>query len=253
MLNIINMIKKNNKFPKKIIMVISLQKCGTHLIERVMNDLGYLKAPHPKGILSIDAFKGLNNSQYIRSHFCPNDEVQMALEKNSDIKIIFNYRDPRDVFVSWFHWIHPNNPKPMHVHMEYMQKVYKNLTDLEIVNHLMDIDKFRAEEYNILEHFKLSRVLLFHPSVLNVKFEDLIGPKGGGSRNIQIQTIRKICDYLDKTEVDYVKLADSAFSIESPTFRKGQIGSYKLFLSDEQIKKFNKLYKNIIIQYGYTL
>ncbi len=238
-------------YPEKMILLVSLQKCGTHLIERVFEAGGLEKKSGSGNICSMSSFIGLKNNNYIRTHFTPSDDIQMALEENKGMYIVFNFRDPRDVLVSWFHWMHPRNPNPMHSHMRYMQKVYANFTDEELMGIFLTNDKFRAVEYNPLEAFRLSRVLLFHPKVLKVRFEDIVGPQGEGDRNRQIKAIGEIYDYLRLDAIDPEIAADAIFSRDSPTFRKGKIGSYKEFLSSEQLELFNDLHGDILRQYGY--
>jgi hypothetical protein len=243
---------KQLEFPGKKILLVSLQKCGTHLIEGVFDVAGLEKKSVSGDRCSMSSFLGMSSENYICSHFTPADDIQMALEENKGVYIIFNFRDPRDVLVSWFHWMHPSNPMPMHAHMRYMQKVYATFTDEELINIFLTNDKFRAVEYNPLEAFRLSRVLLFHPKVLKVRFEDLVGPQGGGNRTRQVDAIRQIYDYLELGNVDPERVADAIFSKDSPTFRKGQIGTYKEFLSEQQLDLFNRLHGDIMRQYGYN-
>lgn len=244
----LNRAKNSNK-----ILIVSIQKCGTHLIERVLLKAGFSKGQACNGPLNMSHLNKLRGGQFLLTHFCPSDDVQMALEGGDpSLKIIFNYRDPRDALVSWFHWMHPANPSPMHAHMSFMQKVYSSFTDEELVDIFLKCDKFRAVEYNPIEHFRYSRVLLFHPAVLNVRFEDLIGPNGGGSKEAQIRTVKAITDLLD-LQVDENLLAEEVYSTQSPTFRKGKIGGYRDFFTQEQLAKFEILHGDVIAQYGYEL
>ena len=237
--------------PSKKIFIMSLQKAGTHLIQRVMQEAGF----HGVGVgkdCRLSDFNGLKENQYLWSHFTPSDELQMALEEGvQNVYIIFNYRDPRDVLVSWFYWMHPESKKSIHSHQDYMKKVYSHFSDDELLKIFIRNDKFREVEYNPIEHFRLSRVLLFHPKVMKVRFEDLIGLRGGGSDQKQEETVAKIFNYLEINDVDAVKIAQKAFNKNSTTFRKGQIGGYKEDLTNEQLRLFNKLHGDIISQYGY--
>ncbi len=239
--------------PEKIILLVSIQKSGTHLIDRVLQAAGLEKCPHRRGNLNMNDFRGLNENQYLVSHYAPEDDIQASLEESkTKVKVIFNFRDPRDVLVSWFHWVHSGNLRPMHSHMEYMQKVYKHFSDEELMDILIKNDKFRVSEYNPLEHFRHSRVLLFHPGVLNVRVEALVGSGGKGSLDTQLAAIKSVYKYLSIENMDIETVAKDLFSDKSPTFRKGQIGEYKSFLSEKQIDRFRELYGDILSQYGYT-
>jgi hypothetical protein len=253
---LINLLKKISrcvkKLPKKKILIVSVQKSGTHLIKNVMKEAGFEGIGVGKNV-RMSNFNGLKDNQYLWSHFTPPDEIQMALEKGDEsVFIIFNFRDPRDVLISWFYWLHPKSDKSMHLHQDYMKKVYSHFTDDELIDILIRNDKFREGEYNPIEHFRFSRVLYFHPNVLNVRFEDLVGSSGGGDDILQKKTIESIFNYLDIANVDIDVIANSAFDTKSETFRKGRIGGYKDVLSKDQIKLFNELHGDIIKQYGYT-
>jgi hypothetical protein len=237
----------------KKILLVSLQKSGTHLINKVMEEAGFLGRGVGKGC-TISDFRELEDNEYLWSHFAPSDEVQMALEEgNQSVYIIFNFRDPRDVLVSWFHWLHPKNRNIMHSHQSYMQKVYSHFTDDELVEIFIKNDKFREVEYNPIEQFRWSRVLYFHPGVLKIRFEDLVGSGGGGSDEKQLETIKDIFDYLGVDGVNFQKITHKIFDEGSRTFRKGMIGVYKEAVSKEQLKLFNKLHGDVIEQYGYEL
>lgn len=244
--------KAIRRVPSKKILIVSIQKSGTHLIQNVMKEAGFEGIGVGKNAKMTD-FNGLKDNQFLWSHFVPSDEIQMALEKgNESVYIIFNFRDPRDVLVSWFYWLHPNSDKSMHLHQNYMKKVYSHFTDDELLYIFIRNDKFREVEYNPIEHFRLSRALYFHPKVLNVRFEDIVGSNGGGSDDLQKKTIENIFNYLKIKNIDLDEIAKNSFDKTSKTFRKGKIGSYKKVLSPMQIKLFDELHGDIIKQYGYV-
>lgn len=238
-------------YPKKKVLLVSIQKSGTHLVKKVLEYAG-LKGKY-REIVGLKDFKGLKNNEFLWSHFCPSDDIQAALEKNDDYKIIFNFRDPRDVIVSWFHWTHPNNQKTIHAHMDFMQQVYSNFTDEQLMDMFIRCDKLRPDEYNPLEYFRLCRVLLFHPSVCKVRFEELIGQRGGGNSKLQVQTIHKIYDYLNIEQVSSQECADKLFSKKSLTFRKGKINQFKKNLKRSELVLLQKLHGDILAQYGYEI
>jgi len=252
--NILPMILKSSvrKYPDKKILLVSLQKSGTHLIKNVLAEAGF-EAEEVGKNCSIENFKGLENNHYLVSHFTPSDDIQMALEEGlKDIHVIFNYRDPRDVLVSWFHWLHPNNKKTMHSHMRYMQKVYSHFSDAELMKIFITNEKFRKVEYNPIEAYRFARVLLYHPAVLKVRFEDLVGPKGGGNSDKQIKTIKSIYRYLSVNNIDPNAVANKIYSEDSVTFRMGKIEGYKNNMTKDQLNLFNQHHGDILHQYGYV-
>jgi len=245
--NLFNFLKKNDKK----ILIVSLQKSGTHLIQNIMKEAGYIGVGVGKDC-SMNDFNKLKKNQYLWSHFPPSDQVQMELEQGKEpLHIIFNYRDPRDVLVSWFHWLHPSSSNNMHEHMAYMKKVYSHFSDDQLIDIFINNDKFRESEYNPIEAFRLARVLYFHPKVLNISFEDLIGENGGGSNDLQIKAIEKIFNYLNIPVSNIESISARAFNKNSATFRKGVIGDYKSILNSEKIKLFNDCHGDILKQYGY--
>ncbi len=244
---------KNNLFPDKKIIIVSLQKSGTHLIKNIIEALGFETVWTPENC-KVNDFKRLQENQVYISHFPPADNVQMALEGGQDnYHIVFCYRDPRDILVSWFYWMHPEKGGKMHLHQEYMRKVYKSFSEEEIIDFFIRNEKFRVNEYNPIEAFRHSRILLFHPGVLNVRFEHLIGANGGGDDEKQIETLKSIINYLGVTNIDVNQVVEKCFDRSSATFRKGQIGDYKNVLSEKQLKLFHELHKDILIQYDYPL
>lgn len=247
-----NRVSYLSRSPKKVLLV-SIQKCGTHLIQNLFKQVGLLNdSTQATGPVHLREFKKKKENTFISSHHTPADDVQAKLEEDpGSMKIIFLFRDPRDAVISWFHWVHPSNKKPAHSHMRYMQKVYSNFSDDEIIDMAISNDKLRKQEYNVLEHFYLSRVHLFHPNVLKMRFEDLIGPQGGGNRQRQLKSIKAFTDYLSITHPNYESLADSLYSKKSATFRKAQIGNYKTFFCPDQLRRFNELHGTLLSQYGY--
>ncbi|MDD3627263.1 MAG: sulfotransferase domain-containing protein [bacterium] len=91
------------------------------------------------------------------------------------------------------------------------------------------------------------------PDFLTVKFEDLVGEKGGGSRERQEQAIRAIFKYLqipeDGERINY--LCENIFSPKSKTFHKGQIGGFKDIYKPEHKELFKKVAGDLLIQLGY--
>ena len=76
--------------------------------------------------------------------------------------------------------------------------------------------------------------------VLVVRFEDLVGENGGGSKSNQLVTLRRIADHLDR-EVDdsfLEKVASSLFGSNTRTFRIGALGAWSESFEDIHYEAF---------------
>lgn len=240
--------------PKRRILLVSIQKSGTHLIENVLGLAGLERGPGSGGHTSQRSFLGLAENQFLRSSYPPENPLLGQLEsgQGNDLRIILNFRDPRDVLVSWFHWLHPKSEKVDSPEHAFLKKIYAHLSDDELMDIFIRNDAFRYNEYNPLEQMRLCRALYYHPRVHNVRFEDLVGERGGGSRERQISVLRDLYAFLDINGIDCEDIARQAFNTDSATFRKGQIGTYHKELTERQLRKVNELHGDIIRQYGYS-
>lgn len=238
-------------------LLVSIQKCGTHLMWGILDSAGLKRVSvrrNPGDSLSpvLMDLAGIHKNQYLWSHHIPSASIRRAIEGRDDIKVIFNFRDPRDVVVSQFCWVFSDKKlggKTDH-QKAYMRKVYEHLSREELLTSYIKVDKFIEEEYNPIEYFYWGRTLLFHPKVHNIRFEDLIGSKGGGDDEVQKETIAGLFDYLEM-EANIDEIAKNAFNPNSETFRKGQIGDWKNVMTKEQIELFNRLHGDMLKQYGY--
>ncbi len=83
-----------------------------------------------------------------------------------------------------------------------------------------------------------------------VRFEELIGARGGGDDDTQARTIRAIYDHLG-VEPRHARLSERLFSSASPTFRKGQIGSWRESFDPELEALFEREAGRWMEVYGY--
>ena len=93
---------------------------------------------------------------------------------------------------------------------------------------------------------------------LAVKFEDLVGERGGGSEEKRLSTVAQILDYLEiKLSLPQIKTkfaSDILDPEESHTYKKGNkgsIGSWKTRFKESHKQEFKKVAGNLLIDLGY--
>ncbi len=91
-----------------------------------------------------------------------------------------------------------------------------------------------------------------HPFVYIVRFEDLIGEKGGGSEDRQIQEILNIANHIGKP-LSYEEARSVASELfgGTPTFKQGKIQDWKKHFSEENLKTFKLLNGDLLESIGY--
>lgn len=88
--------------------------------------------------------------------------------------------------------------------------------------------------------------------VCKVKFEDLIGARGGAKDDIQLITILNIANFLDiSISQDKIRKIRNTLWGKSSTFRKGIIGDWKNYFNQEHIQLYKEKYGYELIKLGY--
>jgi len=151
----------------------------------------------------------------------------------NNYKTIFIIRDPRDRIISDL-CHHPS--QGVHYFSEH--------PDLKILKARI-IGRCPMEEKLLCEYF-------YHPNILKIRFEDLVGKKSGGSLEKQRQSILDIANFiniqLSDEQVHY--LCENLYG-NSATFRKGTIGQWKQYFDDELKEIYKKECGQLLIDLGY--
>lgn len=88
---------------------------------------------------------------------------------------------------------------------------------------------------------------------LLIRFEDLVGAKGGGSGQKQSETVRKLVEHLeiDLSEDKLNQIAGDVHNANSRTFRKGVIGGWRDEFTAEQSQWFKEKFNDLLVTLGY--
>lgn len=252
-------LQKSQRLGKKVgpkVVLNSLPKSGTHLLESLFFQLPLMRHCGKRTLkieiqnpveTKLPIISSLKKGQFLLSHM----QFHKALINNAsenNIKIIQLIRDPRDVLLSHLNYIEK---------MDKTQKSHKFITQYNT-----RFDKLKAMvegKKDILEPF--TEVLdkfkpwIDQPDVLSIKFEHLIGPNGGGDKNLQVDAVKNIAEFIsvDIKDDELESICNSIFSSKSSTFNKGKIGNWKNILSLEESVWLNDRIEDKIIEYGYSI
>ena len=268
-----------NMFGKKIL-INSLPKSGTHLANKLVEMLGYKfsgasfssaslygRYSIPKSLLrgavpgrptvavGLDVSAAVRRSwvvkkvslvsqgQYIGGHV-PYTGCMHKIMSDHGVKIFHVIRDPRDVLISWAHYVPKNS-------WHYGSAGLAGLSLEHRVEKILDgysSRKFYIEPFeNII---KTSQEWLGRESVFAIRFEDLIGPKGGGERKAQLSLIDSVGKMCGVENFDTEKLGDDLFG-GTKVFRKGQIGAWSDDISSDFSSVVNERLASCVSGLGY--
>ena len=185
---------------------------------------------------------------YTESHLPYSKDMEEFLVRKG-FKVAHIIRDPRSLVASYINHVmrDPNYP--------YHNKIKSLKTIRARVEFILNGDNCKPFILSPLAD-RLNNaygwVDSFLSNVCVVRFEDLIGPNGGGDRESQVNAIRKIIRFLeiDLSEVEISRVADRVFDRKSETFYRGHIDGLSGF--DIETKEFiNKELSEWVEKYGY--
>lgn len=192
-----------------------------------------------------DSLKILKTGSYGICHIPYSEKLKCFFEE-IDIKLVLILRDPRDVVVSHAKYI--ANEKS-----HFLYDLYKNMTESErIITSITGINNGKIKLLNINERFLSVIPWKWQSITYTTYFERLIGPKGGGTIDLQYKELRCIANHLNITynDNDIYQIADHLFG-GTKTFRKGIIGNWKDCFTNEHKELFKQIAGHLLIELGY--
>ena len=194
-------------------------------------------------------FSKVEDNQYVIGHMPYSYDGKKVIQENI-AKTITIIRDPRDMAISM---INHSRTRPQHHAHKYLFDELKS--ESERLNAVLSgYDNHLGSLIGINQMY--SSMLKWKEEVENItlKFEDLVGHRGGGSNENQILSIHNLIDYLDLvSEFDNEKvsnIAKNSFGV-SGTFRKGKIGAWKDFFSHSDKELYNSKIGDLLMDIGY--
>lgn len=245
------------------IMIISIPKSGTNVLKRCLSLFPMLWPSYRQFSMKFNRRKDgtellqrivnrTKKGQYSSGHIFYSEKNSKILE-DANFKVLFIIRDPRDVVISHFHWVTELNT------IHRLHKYYKNLpdNDARLIASIKGIPGKYADDGKEFEGigvwFNRFMPWLEKPYTLFIKFEDIIGPLGGGDQKKQFETIKNIAEHLElEVEEQTLKfISENTYFKKARTFRKGTIGDWKNHFNSENKELFKEICGDWLIKMGY--
>ena len=229
---------------EQLFMVVTPEKTGTHLLTKAITMLTNKEVRNNWGhrLSKAELFNELQiakqHNQYLQMHARPTPEIISTLQENG-YKVIFLMRDPRDVAISLFYAIeHGWAYGTLCRGRGYMK--------LSPEDKIAEIITGKIYRFQALGEIIVSRLpwMQQRPGfVYTARFENLVGPQGGGNADLQMMELVNISNHIG-LEVNTPQLESIAENLYGKpgekTFREGKIGCWRTHFSPQ-----NKTYCKI--------
>ncbi len=263
---------------KQKITSIMIPKCGTHLLLKCLHLLdGHMSkkynqsfpfekwyaANKPRNMLPPpNHYKGLRHPTiagnlptrfikymeqstgiYFDTHFHFTSEFNNFLDMQNSKKILM-IRDPRAFLVSFAFMVKEGFEQDQHIDLEPLML---DLIDGRQQNYIhWGVSRHASYpwvwETGVCNFFKAFLPFIETKNCLVVKFEHLVGAKGGGSDALQMKEIKMIAQHIG-VKIDNLKVKKIAQDLfgDSTTFREGKIDGWKNYFSPTIKEAFKKV------------
>ncbi len=236
------------------VLCVSLPKAGTHLLERAicLHPKLYRKILPTVSLANVARWGGfdallarLRPGQVVVSHLHFQAQYLDALARR-EVRSIFLVRDPRAIVVSQSHYVVQRADHRLH-------EAFIGLTEPERLR-LAIVGDPRIDMPSIADRLASFSGWL-GSGALTVRFEDLVGPAGGGDATTQEETVSAIYKHLGLgADEDLVRsVCERLFSSNSPTFRKGSVEGWRKSFDRTLETLFAEVVGDSAVPYGYDL
>ena len=233
----------------------SLPKSGTHLIETLFFELPNISHYGGRTIMmnshdnsiaqGLKKLSKVGKGQFVPAHI-QYDDVVYSFFKENQFKVIQMIRDPRDVLIS--HWLYVKNLDKTHKAHEYISSLENDFEQFKavVVGKEGIVEPFAAVASKFYGWFDKQDILI-------VRFEDLVGSKGGGSDTKQFEVVKSIANHIGflSSDKEMETLTGKIFSTKSSTFNTGTIGKWKKVFKQEHKDLCKNQIQHILELYGY--
>lgn len=234
-----------------------IPKAGTHLIMRCINLMTHKGVVGLMGGTPQDLERSLEMARQqnaiMKCHHVGGGFFNVL--RSQGYKNIFVCRDPRDACVSL---------------VIYMDEMTGKNRDFYVVPDEWDSLSFDDKLFAVIKGIHCESYVGFwfdrltywtnYPDTLVVRFEDLVGNNGGGSDQVQMETLQAIANFthMNISQEGLERVANELYNPSTKpkeyngiTYLGGQIGNWRLFFNEKHKKAFKKKYNHLLIRFNY--
>lgn len=170
-------------------------------------------------------------------------DAKIKILEKRDTKVVLLLRDPRQHIIALLRSVR----KPINsTNIQWGIRNFSRLLALQTGS------KDFLQYSNMNECYERYLDWLRYSNVYITSFERLVGPKGGGSLEVQIEEIIKLINFLGECiNKDEAKLIAEKLFGGTPTFKEGQIASWRKHYSPEDKILFKEMAGELLIKLGY--
>jgi len=191
----------------------------------------------------------IRNGQFLTAHFPARGPLFPLLDRLG-FRTILMLRDPRDVVVSHAYYVTRSERHHLHNRYNALPTIEDRL--------MASIAGFPSDQHgrgliSIGKRLGGYMPWLQAPETYVCRFEDLVGPNGGGSDEAQRNEIFSIGRHVNRPldEPTAQRLAGRIWSPRSSTFRGGRAGDWTNHFSQAHKAAFKELAGQYLIELGY--
>jgi sulfotransferase 6B1 len=185
---------------------------------------------------------------FVNAHCIYTPELA-ELFRGQRMKTVCLLRDPRDLAVSQMHYLKHNPPKNFFGHEAFMalpsdhERLLVCIRGGELGGRKLQSLDQRYRQFLGWEQDE---------GAVMVKFEDLVGPRGGGSAEAQRRAVEWVAAHvgISVNERTMRLVEENLFGV-GRTFRKGQIGGWQEEFSEEHERAVKEVAGPLLVELGY--
>lgn len=196
-------------------------------------------------------FDALSPGQFILGHIMADEQLAKLLE-SLHVQHVLILRDPRAVLVSLLHFISDSRQMP---HPHFLREEFKDLSRLEQLLRLLiggEQPKSGVVTLPFCQAYLRMLDWTHTPGATLVRYEDLVGPSGGGTTHQQRDTFARVAQAIGvETRVTSL-LAAQLYDTSTRTFRLGTIDRWRAELDAECLALVQEHCTPLLKAAGYT-